>query len=163
MILGSVVTKNLAGSFVNKIVAMLATYADEEAGHKKLLKEISTIGDDAQLAQKDRPTYSALEKAHHKAYAQTAEALKQRLPGIRALAKHYNTLCAQLSDMKSRSAIYKNAVIPTPVVVDQLFDMGVDDIIWQDAGLDVEVEDNPPAWLADEKIQDGIKAMLMYE
>ncbi|KAF9514017.1 hypothetical protein BS47DRAFT_1282585, partial [Hydnum rufescens UP504] len=99
----------------------------------------------------------------HKAHAQTAEALKRRMPGIRALAKRYNTLCAQLSDMKARSAIHKNAVIPKPVDINGLFDIGVDDAIWEDAGLDGDAEEAPPAWLADEGIREGIKAMLMYD
>lgn len=99
----------------------------------------------------------------HKAHAQTAEALKRRLPGIRALARRYNGFCAQLSDMKARSPIHKNAVIPKPVDINGLFDIGVDDAIWEDAGLDGDVEETPPAWLADEKTREGIKAMLMYE
>ncbi|KAF9504539.1 hypothetical protein BS47DRAFT_1257332, partial [Hydnum rufescens UP504] len=210
-----VVAKNLAGSFVNKIVSMLATHADEEAGHKNLLKEISKLGEDRtsadvkfdltlqaqnwqdylnrlatriqracqQLVQKDQPTYSALEKARkdkflglqlyskisptvysdHKAHAQTAEALKRQLPGIKALARCYNGFCAQLSDMKAQSPIHKNAVIPKPVDINDLFDIGVDDAIWDDAGLDGDVEETPPAWLADEKTREGIKAMLMYD
>ncbi|KAF9511891.1 hypothetical protein BS47DRAFT_1283341, partial [Hydnum rufescens UP504] len=98
----------------------------------------------------------------HKAHAQTAEAFKQQMPGIRALAKRYNTLCAQLSDMKAQSATHKNAVIPKPVDINDLFDIGVDDAIWEDAGLNGDAEEAPPAWLADEGIRDGIKAMLMY-
>ena len=81
---------------MNKIVTMLATHANEEDSHRKLLKEISQLGEDEisvdakfdltlqaqnqqdflnrlatriwracqQLAQKDQPTYSALEKVH---------------------------------------------------------------------------------------------------
>lgn len=93
---------------------MLATHADEEAGHKNLLKEISHLGDDEisadakfnltlqaqnrqdylnrlatrirracqQLAQKDRPTYSALEKARKDKFLGLrlqARAVKHRL------------------------------------------------------------------------------------
>ena len=85
------------------------------------------------------------------------------MPGISALAKRYNTLCAQLSDMKAQSAIHKNAVIPKPVDISGLFDIGVDDAIWEDAGLDGDAEEAPPAWLADENTREGIKAMLVYD
>lgn len=65
--------------------------------------------------------------------------------------------------MKAQSAIHKNAVIPKPVDISGLFDIGVDDAIWEDAGLDGDAEEAPPAWLADEKTREGIKAMLMYD
>ncbi|KAF9509443.1 hypothetical protein BS47DRAFT_1365249 [Hydnum rufescens UP504] len=65
--------------------------------------------------------------------------------------------------MKAQSPIHKNAVIPKPVDINGLFDIGVDDAIWDNPGLDGDVEETPPAWLADEKTREGIKAMLMYD
>ncbi|KAF9504822.1 hypothetical protein BS47DRAFT_1307570 [Hydnum rufescens UP504] len=64
--------------------------------------------------------------------------------------------------MKARSRIHAAAVVPKPVEVDRLFEIGVDDEIWQDAGLDGDAEDTPPEWLSNEQVQEGIKAMLMY-
>ena len=46
--------------------------------------------------------------------------------------------------------------------MDRLFDLDVDDEIWQDIGLE-EVDSKeitPPRWMSDEAVRNGIKAVL---
>ncbi|KAK7442255.1 hypothetical protein VKT23_016225 [Stygiomarasmius scandens] len=53
----------------------------------------------------------------------------------------------------------KTAVAPKFIDTKNLFNLNVDDLIWQDIGLDKD-EGAPPPWLKDEDIRKGIKAML---
>ena len=41
-----------------------------------------------------------------------------------------------------------------------LFALDVDDIIWQDVGLNDENWEDPPHWLCDADVRSGILAML---
>jgi hypothetical protein len=49
---------------------------------------------------------------------------------------------------------------PQHIVRDGLFKLDVDDDIWQDVGLDDELEGPIPRWLGDENVRDGIKNLL---
>ncbi|KAK7436273.1 hypothetical protein VKT23_019237 [Stygiomarasmius scandens] len=53
----------------------------------------------------------------------------------------------------------KTAVAPKFINTKNLFNLDVDNLIWQDIGLD-EDEGAPPPWLKDEDVCKGIKAML---
>ena len=99
----------------------------------------------------------------HKAHAQTADAIKRRSPGIKKLARRYNEICARLGDMKQRSATHSKKQIPKELEIDQLFNIDLDESIWEDAGLDLEDGETPPAWLADEATREGIKAMHILD
>ncbi|KJA12625.1 hypothetical protein HYPSUDRAFT_73196 [Hypholoma sublateritium FD-334 SS-4] len=57
------------------------------------------------------------------------------------------------------------AIAPTPIVTDALFQLDVDDDIWQDIGLTDENDDtiNIPLWLGNESIRVGIKALLEHD
>ncbi|KAJ7207315.1 hypothetical protein B0H12DRAFT_991225, partial [Mycena haematopus] len=55
------------------------------------------------------------------------------------------------------------AIAPMPVPREGLWQLDVDDDIFQDVGLDDrddQYDDEPPLWLCDEKVRAGIKAML---
>jgi hypothetical protein len=47
--------------------------------------------------------------------------------------------------------------------VSALFTLAEDDNVWEDAGLDLDEDDHPPAWLADESTRSGIKAMHIHD
>ncbi|KZT05136.1 uncharacterized protein LAESUDRAFT_737664 [Laetiporus sulphureus 93-53] len=82
-------------------------------------------------------------------------AVKRREPGILKLTKTYNKLCKDLSDLTKA---------PRPIETNVLFKLNVDDDIWQDIGLDDEVESGPvPPWLGDEKVRVGIKNLLLVD
>lgn len=99
----------------------------------------------------------------HKAHAQTADALKRRAPAIKKLVKRYNTLCNELKQLQARSHQHKRKSIPKPLEVLALFTLAEDDNVWEDAGLDLDEDDHPPAWLADESTRSGIKAMHIHD
>ncbi|KAF9506035.1 hypothetical protein BS47DRAFT_1254742, partial [Hydnum rufescens UP504] len=99
----------------------------------------------------------------HKAHAQTADALKRRAPAIKRLVSQYNTLCGDLKKLQSRSPSHRDKTIPKPLEVSSIFGLGDADEVWEDAGLDLDEEEHPPAWLADEPTRNGIKAMHIHD
>jgi hypothetical protein len=57
-----------------------------------------------------------------------------------------------------------HAVAPEPIPMEKLFGLDVDDAIWQDVGLDGEGDTlNPPLWLCDDKVRNGIRAVLLKD
>ena len=99
----------------------------------------------------------------HKAHAQTADAIKRCSPGIKKLARRYNEICVHLGDMKRRSAVHSKKQIPKVLDIDRLFNIDLDESVWEDAGLDLDDGDMPPAWLADEATREGIKAVQLFD
>ncbi|KAJ3748151.1 hypothetical protein EV360DRAFT_97769 [Lentinula raphanica] len=94
----------------------------------------------------------------------TEDAVKQRDPGIQALARRYNALCNQMKDLLNARKAPRNAIAPQPIPVKELFNLDVDDAIWQDVGLDDAGDcKNPPAWLMDEDVRSGIKGILLRD
>jgi hypothetical protein len=54
-----------------------------------------------------------------------------------------------------------NHLVPSIIEKTGLFQLNVDDDIWQDIGLnDDNIEGSAPAWLCDENTRKGIKALL---
>jgi len=62
----------------------------------------------------------------------------------------------QIQDNKASS----HSIAPVPINREHLFALDVDDDIWQDVGLDEHESEVIPGWLGNEKIREGIKAML---
>ena len=92
---------------------------------------------------------------------QTESAVRRREPGIAKLATSYNNLCTHITTLIRQGKTPRGATAPRPISRDGLFKLDVDDDIWQDLGLDEEDEHaEPPAWLADEPVRKGIRAML---
>jgi hypothetical protein len=52
------------------------------------------------------------------------------------------------------------AIAPQQILRDGLFKLDVDDGIWQDIGLDEDTDRPIPRWLGDDRVKDGIKALL---
>ncbi|THU79970.1 hypothetical protein K435DRAFT_696684 [Dendrothele bispora CBS 962.96] len=89
----------------------------------------------------------------------TREAIQRREPGITNLASKYNKLCDDMTDLIRRHQAPKFAIAPKKIDRQSLFDLDVDEEIWQDVGLDDDVED-PPLWLCNEEVRRGIRAVL---
>ena len=52
-------------------------------------------------------------------------------------------------------------MLPIHIDMEHLFSLDVDDDIWQDIGLtETDNSGDPPLWLCDENVRDGIRAML---
>ena len=94
--------------------------------------------------------------------AHTDSAAKHCEPGIVKLAATYNDLCHQISKLITAGRAPPSAVAPQIIERGGLFKLDVNDDIWQDVGLeDDDYQDIAPAcWLSDEKVCQGILAML---
>jgi len=86
--------------------------------------------------------------------------LKRKEPGIQQLARKYNKLCDELVVMIEKRKAPRGAVAPHMIERDSLFKLDVDDEIWQDVGLQDDVQDKIPLWLGDDNVRQGIKSLL---
>jgi hypothetical protein len=76
------------------------------------------------------------------------------------LASNYNALCAQLAKLIERRKAPRNAIAPQPIQSNGLFNLDVDDEIWQDVGLDDDSDGPMPLWLCNDDVRRGIKSLL---
>lgn len=102
-----------------------------------------------------------------KLYSHTEAAVKRREPTISKLNTQYNKLCGEINKLVKERKAPTGAVAPDPIPPKRLWQLDVDDGIWQDVGLEDDddelggqVAGQPPLWLCDEQVRSGIKAML---
>jgi hypothetical protein len=96
---------------------------------------------------------------HHHSETQ----LKRKEPGIQQLVRKYNKLCSQMVEMKEKRQAPLGAVVPHTIDKDGLFNIDVDDDIWQDVGLhdlEDEMQGSIPLWLGDDDVRKGIRSLL---
>jgi len=72
-------------------------------------------------------------------------------------------LCSQLSKLINSNKAPAGAVPPQPIQRDGLFQLDVDDDIWQDVGLDDDQDGPVPRWLGDDRVREGIRALLEFD
>ncbi|KAJ7788818.1 hypothetical protein B0H14DRAFT_2267290, partial [Mycena olivaceomarginata] len=88
-------------------------------------------------------------------------AIKRREPTISNTVKEYNKLCTDIASLIRSKKAPAGAVAPSPIPAKDIFQLDVDNAIWQDMGLD---EDTAPAeWLVNDKVRAGIRAMLQKD
>ncbi|KAG1854229.1 hypothetical protein F4604DRAFT_1883345 [Suillus subluteus] len=104
-------------------------------------------------------SYRAMVNAECKLHANTEHSIKYREPGILKLSTTYNSLCSQLQSLIQQQRAPHSAVPPHIIPCDGIFQLDVDDDIWQDIGLDNNTL-NPPAWLSDDMVRNGIRLQL---
>ncbi|KAF9502863.1 hypothetical protein BS47DRAFT_1310594, partial [Hydnum rufescens UP504] len=75
----------------------------------------------------------------------------------------YNEICARLKDLKQQLTVHSLKQIPKELNIDRLFNVDLDESIGEDAGLDLDEGDVPPAWLADDATWEGIKAVQLFD
>ncbi|KIJ05080.1 hypothetical protein PAXINDRAFT_21635 [Paxillus involutus ATCC 200175] len=85
--------------------------------------------------------------------------VKRREPTLLRLVTTYNGLCDKLMALIRQQKAVRGAVMPHYIPREGLFELNVDDDIWQDVGLTGD-EAEPPAWLADDKVRVGIRDLL---
>ncbi|KAG6806041.1 hypothetical protein H0H92_012938, partial [Tricholoma furcatifolium] len=93
----------------------------------------------------------------------TATSVKRRDPSISKLASTFNALQQKLVEMIKAGRAPPGSSAPARIETKGLFALDVDDAIWQDVGLtdDSHEEDvGLPPWLADDKVREGIRAVL---
>ncbi|KAJ7895431.1 hypothetical protein B0H13DRAFT_1624347, partial [Mycena leptocephala] len=100
-----------------------------------------------------------------KLHAHTAAAVKRREPTITKLAGEYNKLCAQIAKLIKDGKAPRGSIPPVPVPAKGLWQLDVDDAIFQDVGLDDNDNGStePPLWLCDEQVRAVIKAVLQLD
>ncbi|THU86667.1 hypothetical protein K435DRAFT_683215 [Dendrothele bispora CBS 962.96] len=112
--------------------------------------------------------FDRLERSYRKQQSEqrldnhTREAIQRREPGIANLATKYNKLCDEMAELIRRRKAPRSAVVPKKIERTTLFDLDVDEEIWQDVSLRDDDED-PPLWLCNENVRKGIRAMLELE
>ncbi|KAJ7025006.1 hypothetical protein C8F04DRAFT_968373 [Mycena alexandri] len=99
-----------------------------------------------------------------KLHSHTEAAVKRREPTISKTCAEYNKICAQLQKLIRDHQAPRNAIAPLPIPSKGLWKLDVDDVIFQNVGLDERIDgeagNDPPLWLSDEHVRTGIKAML---
>ncbi|KAJ7477637.1 hypothetical protein FB451DRAFT_1396593 [Mycena latifolia] len=90
------------------------------------------------------------------------QAIKRREPNIAKLANSYNKICEEIAALIKAKQAPAGAVAPLPVPSKGLYQLDVDDVIWQDLGLD-DQEGTPPRWLSDDNVRSGIHALLQKD
>ncbi|KAF7345951.1 hypothetical protein MVEN_01617500 [Mycena venus] len=88
-------------------------------------------------------------------------AIKRREPTITSTVKQYNKLCADIATLIKARKAPADAVAPTPIPTREIYQLDVDNAIWQDIGLDQDTE--PVLWLSDNNVRSGIRAMLQKD
>ena len=94
------------------------------------------------------------------------ESSTRRDPGIYQLLKSYNDLCTKIEALIRRHQAPQGAIAPVQIPREGLFKLKVDDPIWDDIGLDESLDEEAvgvPRWLGDEKVRQGIPAMLKVD
>ncbi|KAJ7850425.1 hypothetical protein B0H14DRAFT_3137678 [Mycena olivaceomarginata] len=94
-----------------------------------------------------------------KLHAHTESAVKRREPTITKLVTEYNKLCAQIAKLIRDANTPSGSMAPIPIPPKGLWQVDVDDTLFQDVGIDNDT-DEPSPWLSDEKVRAGIKALL---
>ncbi|KAF8833606.1 hypothetical protein BDN67DRAFT_992812 [Paxillus ammoniavirescens] len=103
-----------------------------------------------------------LEWLEHAYHTTVNENKIQDHPTILKLVSNYNTLCKQLQTLIDVGTAPRGAVFPPCISHEGIFQLDVNDDIWQDIGLD-DVTTDPPLWLADESVRMGIRHLLEYD
>ncbi|KDR70633.1 hypothetical protein GALMADRAFT_144532 [Galerina marginata CBS 339.88] len=109
------------------------------------------------LEQAYRKTINRIKLEKH-----AQQQLKRKEPGIQVLVKKYNKLCEELGVLIEAKRAPRGVVAPLVIDTNKLFEIDVDDDIWQDVGLtdDQDDHDTIPGWLGNDDIRSGIKAQL---
>lgn len=89
-------------------------------------------------------------------------AAQRREPTIRRLVEKYNGLCKNLSTVIQQYRAPRGARVPCSINYEGIFQLDIDNDIWQDAGLHDDDVD-APAWLVDENTRKGINLLLQLD
>ncbi|KAG2054407.1 hypothetical protein BDR06DRAFT_982445 [Suillus hirtellus] len=90
-------------------------------------------------------SYRATVNAKHKLHANMQHSIKCQEPSILKLITTYNGLCLQLWSLIQQRQAPPYAVPPHIILCDDIFQLDIDDNIWQDVGLDDKVRNG--IWL----------------
>ncbi|KAJ7794405.1 hypothetical protein B0H14DRAFT_3496998 [Mycena olivaceomarginata] len=121
-------------------------------GHPDTTEEALGVDENEELEQLATSEYMRL-------HMNTQSAVKRREPTITKLVTEYNKLCAQIAKLICDANTPPGSMAPIPILPKGLWQVDVDDTLFQDMGIDNDT-DVPSPWLSDEKVRAGIKALL---
>lgn len=102
--------------------------------------------------------------SERKLHNHTEDSVKRRDGGIQNLAQKFNKLQARMATAIQRRKAPSNAVAPRVIPMDNLFNLDVDDVIWDDIGLsDSDDSTDIPLWLSDDQVRTGIRGILLRD
>jgi hypothetical protein len=79
---------------------------------------------------------------------------------VSSLVSRFNKIRKEMLALQNGGEAPRGARIPQMLDIRKLFCLDVDDQIWNDDGLGGIEEETAPRWLADDKVRDGIAALL---
>ncbi|KAH6886607.1 hypothetical protein BKA70DRAFT_1123120 [Coprinopsis sp. MPI-PUGE-AT-0042] len=85
--------------------------------------------------------------------------LQKHRPQISNLVKKYNTMCAEISQLISSRPSLQTAVAPIPVDPKSVFDLDVDNPIWDDTFMEDDLP-QVPLWMGNDDMRQGIRSHL---
>ncbi|KAF9508417.1 hypothetical protein BS47DRAFT_1416606 [Hydnum rufescens UP504] len=105
-----------------------------------------------------------LEHAHasramdQKTKSHVEKAVKQHAPGIEATVHKYNAKQKEMLKEQGKNGVRRDAYVPPELVMEGLFNLDIDQDIWENANM-VDFEGGEiPLWLANKEVWDGIRA-----
>ncbi|KAF9515416.1 hypothetical protein BS47DRAFT_1360995 [Hydnum rufescens UP504] len=105
-----------------------------------------------------------LEHAHasramdQKTKSHVEKAVKQCAPGIEATVHKYNAKQKEMLKERGKNGVWRDAYVPPELVMEGLFNLDIDQDIWENADM-VDFEGGEiPLWLANKEVRDGIRA-----
>ncbi|KAF8187991.1 hypothetical protein K438DRAFT_1972679 [Mycena galopus ATCC 62051] len=94
----------------------------------------------------------------------TQSAVKRRQPKITNLVRESNNLCGAIQKEINKRTTPRGAIAPQPIDAKKVFELDVDDSIWQDVGLeDDDDRGEPPLWLSSDSVRSGIRVVLQLD
>ncbi|KAG6904568.1 hypothetical protein DXG01_009026, partial [Tephrocybe rancida] len=100
---------------------------------------------------------------YQKVDAHTASSVRSHEPAIAKVARSFNTLCATMERLIIKGKAPRGAICPKQLELKGVFDLDVDNTIWEDIRLEEGMLAAPPPWLADKDMRVGIKALLEHD
>ncbi|KAF9514330.1 hypothetical protein BS47DRAFT_1361837 [Hydnum rufescens UP504] len=104
-----------------------------------------------------------LEHAHaswamdQKTKSHVKKAVKQHAPGIKATVHKYNAKRKEMLKERGKNGVWRDAYVPLELVMEGLFNLDVNQDIWENADM-VDFEGGEiPLWLANKEVWDGIR------
>ncbi|KAJ7784892.1 hypothetical protein DFH07DRAFT_763508 [Mycena maculata] len=98
--------------------------------------------------------------AKNKLCIHTDQALQRREPKIVRTNREYNDLVTKITKEIRQGRAPRGSIAPDRILGKALFQLDVDDVIWQDIGLTEQEDTTIPLWLSSDTVCSGIKAML---
>ncbi|KAF9505006.1 hypothetical protein BS47DRAFT_1274785, partial [Hydnum rufescens UP504] len=95
---------------------------------------------------------------YQKTKSHVEKVVKQRAPGIEATVHKYNAKRKEMLKERGKNGVRRDAYVPLELVMEGLFNLDVDQDIWENANM-VDFEGGEiPLWLANKEVRDGIRA-----